>query len=148
MRVVRRFGLAMGVCVVLVATVLAGCNLLQYQFCINNLTSFDLTDVNIVNQGADSWGANDLSAVLAPGGSEDIKGFAAGTYMVRGVFDVADSSEFCDDVINDELIVVNEGIDITTTNVCIDYREDTLLQGKAVVIGGCTLIYGDVRFVI
>lgn len=149
MRVVRRFGLPVGVCLVLVATVLAGCNLLHYQFCINNLTSFDLLQVNIVSQGSASWGTNDLSATLVPGGSEDIDGFASGVYMVRGVFDVADASGFCDEVINDELIVVNEGIEITTTNVCIDYQEDTQIgsQTKA-VIGNCTFIYGDVRFVI
>ena len=148
MRVVRRFGLPVGVCLVLVATVMAGCNLLQYQFCINNLTSFDLLEVNIVTQGAVSWGSNDLTAVLAPGGSEDIKGFSAGTYMVRGVFDVADGTDFCDTIINDELIVVNEGIEITTTNVCIDYDEIISSQEKAVAPGDCMNIYGSVRFVI
>ncbi|MFA6242353.1 MAG: hypothetical protein WC655_15570 [Candidatus Hydrogenedentales bacterium] len=147
MRAVRRIGLPVGVALVLVATVMAGCNLLQYQFCINNLTDYDLTEVNIVSQGALSWGANDLTAVLAPGGAEDIKGFSAGTYMVRGVFDVADGPIFCDEIINDELIVVNEGLEITTTNICIDYQE-TLgsLNGensKAVI---CTTIYGAVRF--
>ncbi len=143
MRAVRRIGLPVGVALVLVATVMVGCNLLQYQFCINNLTDFDLTEVNIVSQGALSWGANDLTAVLAPGGAEDIKGFSAGTYMVRGVFDVADQSGFCQEIINDELIVVSDGLEITTTNICIDYRQAALLQGKAPV---CTSIYDAIRF--
>lgn len=123
---------------------LIGCNLLTYQFCINNLTSFDLKEVNVASQGAPSWGANDLSGAVAPGGSEDIKGFSAGTYMVRAVFDIVDEQEICEDVYNNEYIVVNEGLEITTTNICIDYDEQ--FPGKKDAV--CVDIYGAARFVI
>ncbi|MBX7256801.1 MAG: hypothetical protein K1Y02_10595 [Candidatus Hydrogenedentes bacterium] len=145
MRVVRRFGLLAGMCVVLVVTVLAGCNLLQYQFCVTNLTPYDLKEVNITTQSADSWGSNDLTGVIEPGGSEDIKGFSPGMYMVRGVFDIAGEPNLCHEVINGELIIVNEGLEITTTNICIDYREieGIVSKDKADV---CTSIYGAARF--
>lgn len=141
----RRLTVSLVFCAVSLVAVLAGCNLLQYQFCINNLTSFDLKEVNVAAQGAASWGGNDLSGALAPGGSEDIKGFAAGVYMVRGVFDVIDGEDFCDEVYNNELIVVNEGIEITTTNICIDYVEGLEFDVK---LPACSDIYGAVRFAI
>lgn len=145
MKTLRAYGVLACAGVVAVSAVLAGCNLLKYQFCINNFTSYDLIEVNIASQGAPSWGSNDLSAVLGPGGSEDIKGFSAGTYMVRGVFDIAGDPYLCDEVINGELIVVNEGIDITTTNVCIDYEEISGFVDDS-KSEACTTIYGAVRF--
>ncbi len=135
----KRFAVVMTVLVSVALPVMVGCNLLQYQFEINNLTSFDLVEVNITTDGAASWGSNDLTAVLAPGGSEDIKGFSAGDYMVRGVFDVVDG-DVCEPVYNNEYLVYNTDIEITTTNVAIDYQEE--------YDGECTDIYGDVRFVI
>ncbi|MBX7256802.1 MAG: hypothetical protein K1Y02_10600 [Candidatus Hydrogenedentes bacterium] len=130
--------LAMGA----VTPLLVGCNLLQYQFCINNLTSFDLKEVNIAAQGAPSWGSNDLSGTLLPGGSVDIKGFSPGMYMVRGVFDIVNEEDVCEDVYNNEFIVVNDGLEITTTNICIDYDEE-VPEKKSTV---CVDIYGAARF--
>ncbi|MBX7256804.1 MAG: hypothetical protein K1Y02_10610 [Candidatus Hydrogenedentes bacterium] len=140
----KRFAVVMAVLVSVALPVMVGCNLLQYQFEINNLTSYDLMEVNITADGAQSWGSNDLSAILAPGGSEDIKGFAAGEYMVRGVFDVADAEddEICGPIYNDEYLVYNTGIEVTTTNVAIDYSEDVDTEEE------CTFIYGDVRYII
>ena len=123
-------------------SVFVGCNILQYQFCITNLTAFNLDEINIVPQGASSWGANDLSAFIAPGGEQDIKGFAPGTYMVRAVFDVTDATGLCGSVINGELIVTNNELTITTTNICIDYDEQVESAGK----GGCTDVYGAAHF--
>lgn len=138
----KRFAVVMAVLVSVALPVMVGCNLLKYQFEINNLTSYDLVEVNITTDGAASWGSNDLAAVIAPGGSQDIKSFAAGDYMVRGVFDVADAEEdeICGPVYNDEYLVYNTDIEITTTNIAIDYKEQ--FEGE------CTSIYGDVRFVI
>ncbi|MBX7256799.1 MAG: hypothetical protein K1Y02_10585 [Candidatus Hydrogenedentes bacterium] len=143
MRRSRSWGILAAVILVAVATVFAGCNLLQYQFCINNFTSYDLKEVNVANQGALSWGPNDLTSVLVSGQSEDIKGFAPGTYMVRGVFDIVDEFLFCGEAVNNELIVVNEGIEITTTNVCIDYYQGLSWNRR---LPACSTIYGDVRF--
>ncbi len=144
MKRLTRYAVVATLAVAAIIPMLAGCNILQYQFCINNLTQFDLKEVNIVAQGAESWGPNDLSGTLIPGDSEDIKGFAAGTYMVRGVFDVVDDVDICDEVINDEYIVINEGLEITTTNICIDYDE-RVPDDKSEI---CVEIYGEPRFVI
>jgi len=145
MKRLTRYAVVAVLTVGVIVPMLVGCNLLQYQFCISNLTSFDLKEVNIVTQGAASWGSNDLTAVLGPGSSVDIKGFLAGTYMVRAVFDVADASDLCDEIINDEYIVTNEGLEITTTNICIDYDEQ-IPDAKS--DGPCYEIYGAPRFVI
>ncbi|MFA6242352.1 MAG: hypothetical protein WC655_15565 [Candidatus Hydrogenedentales bacterium] len=144
MKTLTRYAGVVIVATALIVPMMVGCNILQYQFCINNLTEYDLKEVNIVTQGSASWGANDLSGTLVPGGSEDIKGFAAGTYMVRGVFDVVDEVDICDEVINDEYIVINEGLEITTTNICIDYDEQ-IPSDKSEI---CFEIYGAPRFVI
>lgn len=148
MRTWKKAAIGMALVVGIVAPVLVGCNILKYQICVNNQSSYDLIEVNVVAQGAGSWGADDLIGIVAPGQSQDIKGFTAGEYMVRGVFDVADS-QVCPPVINDEYIVTNTNIEITTTNVCIDYNEQYVVQnGGTKAPGDCVEIYGEVRFVI
>ncbi|MFA6242351.1 MAG: hypothetical protein WC655_15560 [Candidatus Hydrogenedentales bacterium] len=145
MRTWKKAAIAMALVVGIVAPVTVGCNLLSYQICVNNQSSYDLVEVNVVTQGAVSWGSDDLVGIVGPGETQDIKGFSAGEYMVRGVFDVADG-QVCEPVINNEYIVTNTNIEITTTNVCIDYDEQFVVETKAP--GDCVEIYGSVRFVI
>ncbi|MBX7256803.1 MAG: hypothetical protein K1Y02_10605 [Candidatus Hydrogenedentes bacterium] len=145
MRTWKTAAIVMSIAVGIVAPVMVGCNLLTYQICVNNQSSYDLIEVNVVALGAGSWGSNDLTGIVGPGQTQDIKGFSAGDYMVRGVFDVADS-QVCEPVINDEYIVTNTNIDITTTNVCIDYNEQYVVQNGVKAPGDCVEIYGAVRF--
>jgi len=145
MRNWKKAAILMALIVGIAAPVMVGCNLLKYQICVNNQSSYDLVEVNVVTDGSVSWGADDLTGVLAPGQTQDIKGFSAGDYMVRAIFDVADG-QVCPPVINNEYIVTNTGIVITTTNVCIDYNEQYAVDEKAPA--SCVEIYGAVRFVI
>jgi hypothetical protein len=112
--------------------VLVGCNFLVYQFCIYNGTDFILKELNIVTAGSASWGPNDLNGgtPLAPGASEDITGFAAGSYWVRAIFDVVDpcNNGFCDKSFqsincgtNEVLVYSYDLPSITTANLCLDY---------------------------
>ena len=135
-----------GVLLLIVAIpILVGCNVLQYQFCISNFTPFNLNEVDIVSQGASSWGTNSLASFIPPGGEKDIKGFAPGTYMVRAVFDVADTSGLCGPIINGLYIVTNNDLTITTTNICIDYDEQQTANTDKVP-ATCTEIYGSAHF--
>ena len=143
----RRVVLCAVLLIGLAVPVLVGCNFLVYQFCIYNGTSYILKELNIVEEGDASWGPNDLNGgtPLAAGASQDITGFAAGSYWVRAIFDVVDpfGNGFCDKSFQtvsqdtNEVFVYEYDLDpITTANLCIDYLERT----------DCTEIYVDAHF--
>jgi hypothetical protein len=131
----RRVALCAALLVGVAVPVLVGCNILVYQFCIFNGTDYILKELNIVKAGDASWGPNDLNSgtPLAAGASEDIKGFSAGSYWVRAIFDVVDplGSNLCSNT-SKSYQVVSQGTNevfvysydlpsITTANLCLDY---------------------------
>ncbi len=143
----------------LIVSVTVSCSVLKYQFCITNLTSFNLKEVDIVPEGQPSWGVNQLSATLLPGQEQDTPGWAPGTYWVRAIFDVIDpcGNGFCGGLVkstqqiectlNEVLVYSFDLPAITTTNLCIDYqeRDSTLQPPKAFT---CHEIYATSHFAI
>jgi hypothetical protein len=137
---------------------LVGCDFLPYQFCIFNGTSYVLKELNIVQADSASWGPNDLAdgAPLAPGADQDIKGFGAGSYWVRAIFDVVDPlvNDFCNSpgksfqTVNqgaNEVLVYSYDLDpITTANLCIDYEERSIGNGQK--LPTCLEIYAAAHF--
>ena len=164
----KRFGIALAVLAGVTVSVLVGCNVLQYQFCITNNTSFNLKEVNIVLADTLSWGANQLSnEPLLPGQEQDIKGWAPGTYWVRAKFDVIDpcQNNFCETAPPKGLSLVSQSFQnvkcelnevwvysfdlpaITTTNLCIDYDEQQVNLSKPILLQfDCTEIYATAHF--
>ncbi len=147
----KRFVVAMAVLAGLAIPIVVGCSVLKYQFCITNLTSYNLKEVNIVPEGTASWGANQLSSPILAGAEQDIPGFSPGTYWVRAIFDVVDpcTNGFCVNTgksfqetecqLNEVLVYSFDLPAITTTNLCITYDVRT---------STCTEIYATASFAI
>ncbi len=158
----HRFAWAIAGLGVAVVATLVGCSVLKYQFCVTNLTSYNLKEVDIVPEGTTSWGVNQLSTTpLLPGQEQDIPGWAPGTYWVRAIFDVVDpcGNDFCnlqqvkstqqvECQVNEVLVYSFDLPAITTTNLCIDYAERTLNVSKGTAPLGCIELYASARFAI
>ncbi len=156
-----RFGIALAVLAGVAVPVIIGCNVLQYQFCISNLTPYNLKEVDIVSEGSVSWGANQLVHVpLLPGQEQDIPGWSPGTYWVRAIFDVVDpcGNNFCEVPVKrrpigqsvecqlNEVLVYNFDLPaITTTNLCLDYYLDTGFEVDLKILS-CSEIYAVAHF--
>ncbi|MCP4643627.1 MAG: hypothetical protein GY851_24475 [bacterium] len=67
---------------------LIGCPIIVLKMCVNNDTPYALKELNMSPNSALSWGSNLLVAPVAAGGTTCVEGIEAGTYDIRGVFDV------------------------------------------------------------
>jgi hypothetical protein len=105
---------------------------IRLKICVLNNTFLDLTDVNVVESGAASWGANDLpgNARILPGGQAVIKNIAPGTYDIRTLFD---DKEECG---NDSVVVTD--VDATTTNIIMTWDQ----------LSACSEVYLTLDFVL
>ena len=90
---------------------------IKLKICVKNETFLDLKEVNVVEAGAPSWGANDLpDGIVAPGGQAVIPNNSPGDYDIRAIFD---DKEEC--VSNSTVILTDVTLD--TTNLCITFDQ-------------------------
>ncbi len=90
---------------------------IKLKICVKNDTFLNLDEVNVVDAGALSWGANDLpDGSVLPGGQAVIPNNAPGFYDVRAIFD---DKEEC---VSNSTVVMTD-VELDTTNLCITFDQ-------------------------